>query len=251
MTPPMCIGTMLRHVRREIKTGRTRSSGGGRELTPAEMTALHKKRDALLRHQEAAAEAKRQKCIDSINDHTPLQVDHDSNSTSSQRQADPVIATNTGMVTDSEMRSGEGAVPKRKREDSLYVIQNTRIPGELKIGRSVNVTQRCNNLHRCQNFSVRVHAEFPGYGHLERQIHEALKAVQVQDVPGTEWFLCSPAVAIGIIANLIALSESQSPAPALTTPPVLTRQEMMEALAINGCVLDDEDSEEQSDEGEM
>ena len=108
--------------------------------------------------------------------------------------------------------------------------------------------QRCNTLQSCQNFRIRVHAEYPGYGGLEHQVHEALKTLQVQDVSGTEWFLCTPAEAMEAITTVIA-SESQEPQ--LTTDPYLqpplTMEEMVQAL---GSVFDDEESVLDDEESE-
>ena len=88
--------------------------------------------------------------------------------------------------------------------DSLYIMQNTRIPHEVKIGRSCDVVKRYRQLQACQNFRLTVHAIFQGCGKLESQVHAVLKAVQVQKVPGKEWFRCTPAEAMRTIAALIA-----------------------------------------------
>ena len=99
---------------------------------------------------------------------------------------------------------------KRKRYsqemtgDNLYIMQNTRIPHEVKIGRSCDVVKRCFGLQSCQNSRITVHAIFQGCGKLESQVHAVLKAVQVQKVPGKEWFRCTPAEAMRTIAALIA-----------------------------------------------
>ena len=99
---------------------------------------------------------------------------------------------------------------KRKRYsqemtgDNLYIMQNTRIPHEVKIGRSCDVVKRYRQLQVCQNFRITVHAVVQGCGKLESQVHKALKAVQVQKVPGKEWFRCTLTEAMRAITDLIA-----------------------------------------------
>ena len=108
---------------------------------------------------------------------------------------------------------------KRKRSsqqvtgDSLYIIQNDRIPHEVKIHRSGDVVKRCIALQGCQIFRVTVHAVYPGCGKLEYQVHQALKGVQVQKGPGREWFRCEPAEAMRIITILIVLQHNTVPLP--------------------------------------
>ena len=60
----------LSNVRTEMKFGRTRTKGGGRDFTPEEMAALAKKRDGLVQLLKESSEAKRRKIIDPINLHT-------------------------------------------------------------------------------------------------------------------------------------------------------------------------------------
>ena len=94
------------------------------------------------------------------------------------------------------------ALKHSKRVD-LYIMQNTRIPGEIKIGRSHNITRRRNSLMSSHNFNIETHAIFPGYGYLEHHVHNAFQPMQVQDVAGTEWFTCTPAHTIQTVASLI------------------------------------------------
>jgi len=70
-------------------------------------------------------------------------------------------------------------------------MENSRIPGELKVGRSGDVAARQRDLQGCQNFTVVVHAVFPKAGRLERAVHEQLADFRVQGAPGTEWFKAS------------------------------------------------------------
>ena len=80
-------------------------------------------------------------------------------------------------------RAAEPAGP-----DDLYIMQNSRIPGEFKIGRSRDVCARQRDLQASQNYRMIVHAVFPEAGHLERRVHDILADCRVQGAPGTEWF---------------------------------------------------------------
>ena len=75
--------------------------------------------------------------------------------------------------------------------DDLYIMQNSRIPGEFKIGRSKDARARQKDLQASQNFHMIVHAVFPEAGHLEKRVHDILAAHRVQDAPGAEWFKTS------------------------------------------------------------
>jgi len=72
--------------------------------------------------------------------------------------------------------------------DDLYIMQNSRIPGEFKVGRSKDVTARQKDLQGSQNFHMIVHAVYPGAGHLEKRVHELLAPYRRDGFPGTEWF---------------------------------------------------------------
>ena len=80
-------------------------------------------------------------------------------------------------------RAAEPAGP-----DDLYIMQNSRIPGEFKIGRSRDVRARQRDLQASQNYRMIVHAVYPEAGHLERRVHDILADCRVQGAPGTEWF---------------------------------------------------------------
>ena len=83
-------------------------------------------------------------------------------------------------------------------------MKNTMIPNDVKIGRSVDVNTRRKSLESSQNFYIVTHAEFPGYGHLEQKVHNALKDIRVQNVRGKEWFRCTVGDAIKAIASIIS-----------------------------------------------
>ena len=72
--------------------------------------------------------------------------------------------------------------------NDLYIMQNSRIPGEFKIGRSRDVRARQRDLQASQNYRMIVHAVYPEAGHLEGRVHDILAHCRVQGTPGTEWF---------------------------------------------------------------
>ena len=122
------------------------------------------------------------------------------------------------------------AVKRSKQADSLYIMRNTRLPDEIKIGCSHDITQRRNSLMGGQKFNIETHATFPGYGYLEHNVHNALQSMQVQDVAGTEWFRCTPAVAIKTITDLISVSPG--PKDVECPPQVRASSAMMEKHAV-------------------
>ena len=56
----------------------------------------------------------------------------------------------------------------------LYVMQNSRIAAELKIGRSRDVEARRRSLQASQNFKMLVLAVFLQAGHIETSVHRIL-----------------------------------------------------------------------------
>ena len=89
-------------------------------------------------------------------------------------------------------------------EDDLYVMQNSRILGEVKIGRSSNPENRKRSLQASQNFRMNLLAAFPGAGHMEPRVHNMLAYCRVLDVPGREWFECSTQTAFAAIGTALA-----------------------------------------------
>ena len=72
---------------------------------------------------------------------------------------------------------------------SLYILHNTRIPGELKIGKtSRNVDERVRDLCACQNFQIETLCIFPGMGEIEARVHRMLENRRVKSGSGREWF---------------------------------------------------------------
>ena len=82
-------------------------------------------------------------------------------------------------------------------------MTNSLLPNDVKIGRSADVNQRRKSLEASQHFYIYVEAEFPGYGYLERDVHDLLKKYQVKNVKGKEWFRISVAHALRAIASIM------------------------------------------------
>jgi T5orf172 domain len=84
-------------------------------------------------------------------------------------------------------------LPKRQKvDDTLYLIHNPRIPGEVKVGRARDVEARLKDLSSCQNFSLELLQAWPGLGCLEREVHHQLDARRLRGYPGREWFRLDP-----------------------------------------------------------
>ena len=104
--------------------------------------------------------------------------------------------------------------------DHLYVMRYI-FDGEVKdtlvkIGRSKCPEKRRRSLEQCQCFRVHLSACFHGCGDHEHLVHSHLtsKGLQIQDVPGTEWFHMSLAEAvqeIGIVLKDVCDVELEPP----------------------------------------
>ena len=90
-----------------------------------------------------------------------------------------------------------------RETDHLFVMQNDRIPGEINIGRSINVLQKRNQLQASQNFNMKVIVIFYSYGYLESVVHQHLKEQRVKHIPGHTWFNSTPCDAILLISSLM------------------------------------------------
>ena len=105
-------------------------------------------------------------------------------------------------------RSGEEGQEQQEDQehvtDSLYIMKNSMLPNSVIIGRSADVNARRTSLEASQNFNILVHAELPGYGYLEREVHDLLKDCQIKNVKGKEWFRCSVSHAMKAIASVVS-----------------------------------------------
>ena len=150
-------------LRWNIKHGKTTSSTHSRLLRPEEIEERKKQLDALL--------------------------------------ADPIRTSVDPGST--QPTSTEPAIPPGPGTHDLYVMENSRIPGELKIGCSKDVPRRKRDFEAQQNFRINVIAVFPGKGYLEREVHLQLSHLRVAECAGTEWFKCSLGEALAAIDQVL------------------------------------------------
>lgn len=87
--------------------------------------------------------------------------------------------------------SREYAVAEEHIPDSLYIMENPRLPGEIKIGRSHNPEERAKQLSAGQNFRIVVKRSYGEKGFLEKTLHHKLKHRRVEQGAGVEWFKVS------------------------------------------------------------
>ena len=92
-------------------------------------------------------------------------------------------------------------------KDHLYVMQNSRIPSELKIGRSLDPSRRSKELGRSHNFRMDILRVYHACGDLEATVHKRLKARQVSEGDGQEWFQIDLQTLELIIQGVIAESQ--------------------------------------------
>jgi hypothetical protein len=75
--------------------------------------------------------------------------------------------------------------------DALYIMENPRIPGEVKVGRSQSPEERAKQLSAGNNFRLVVRRSYGEKGFLEKTIHQKLKCRRVEEGAGIEWFKVS------------------------------------------------------------
>ena len=92
----------------------------------------------------------------------------------------------------------------------IYVLQYSTVWGCAKIGRSSNVQSRIRCLEKGHNFRIVLVAVYPGKGHLERRVHQELKAYQSNSGAGSEWFDLSADYALKVINEVIQQSQEES-----------------------------------------
>jgi hypothetical protein len=86
---------------------------------------------------------------------------------------------------------GDFLVTEEYFPDSLYIMENPRIPGEVKIGRSQNPEERAKQLSAGNNFRLVVRRSYGEKGFLEKTLHQKLKRRRVEEGAGIEWFKVS------------------------------------------------------------
>ena len=105
--------------------------------------------------------------------------------------------------TRSLVQGAKFRVTDESRPDSLYIMVNPRIPGEIKIGRSCDPEERAKQLSNQQNFRLVVKHSYKDKGFLEKIIHQKLKHCQVEEGAGVEWFRVSVEEANSLIIATI------------------------------------------------
>ena len=95
------------------------------------------------------------------------------------------------------------------RKDDLYIMQNSRIPDEMKVGRSHDPAQRARDLGRSHNFRMQILKTYPSQGFLESTVHKRLHARKVTEGEGQEWFQVDVATIDMIVQGAIAESQLQ------------------------------------------
>ena len=99
----------------------------------------------------------------------------------------------------------ETFIPNKK--DDLYLMANSRIPNELKVGRSMDPVRRARELARSQNFRMEIRKTYPCQGFLEATVHKRLHARRVSEGDGQEWFQVDVDTADMIVQGAIAESQ--------------------------------------------
>ena len=107
-----------------------------------------------------------------------------------------------------ESGSSDENAEVRPTGSNLYVMANSRIPGEYKVGRSKGVEQRREDLQNGQNFRMEIVATFPGAGYAEGSVHDRLAPSRVHEGAGREWFRASLSDILHAIGRII---ESEMP----------------------------------------
>ena len=116
----------------------------------------------------------------------------------------PEVTTNDLTTKISQL---EAETPLPPKKDDLYVMQNSRIPDEKKVGRSQDVSIRAKQLGQSQNFRMQILKVYSGQGYLESTIHKRLKARKVTEGDGQEWFQVDLQTIDMIVQGAIAESQ--------------------------------------------
>ncbi len=82
----------------------------------------------------------------------------------------------------------EESLETPSQSDSLYIMENSLIPGIVKIGRSMNPQERAKQLAASHPFKIVVQYSYGDKGFLEKTLHDQLKHRRVEGASGKEWF---------------------------------------------------------------
>jgi hypothetical protein len=99
--------------------------------------------------------------------------------------------------------SDEFTVTQELVPDALYIMENPRIPGEIKIGRSRDPEERAKQLCAGNNYRMVVKRTYGEKGFLEKTIHKKLKRRRVEEGASVEWFRISVEQAEALIVAAI------------------------------------------------
>ena len=88
-------------------------------------------------------------------------------------------------------------------------MANSRIPDEIKVGRSIDPPQRARDLHKSHNFRMQILKTYPCQGFLESTVHKRLSARRVTEGEGQEWFQVDVATIDMIVQGAMAESQLQ------------------------------------------
>ena len=99
--------------------------------------------------------------------------------------------------------SDEFTVTQELLLDALYIMENPRIPGEIKIGRSRDPEERAKQLCAGNNYRMVVKRTYGEKGFLEKTIHKKLKRRRVEEGSSVEWFRISVEQAEALIVAAI------------------------------------------------
>ena len=122
-----------------------------------------------------------------------------------KREADAEAEAEAEQPPEPPFEIVETFTPQKK--DDLYVMQNSRIPDEKKVGKSIDPEQRAKELGKSHNFKMQILKVYHGQGHLEATVHKRLKARNVTEGDGREWFRVDMATLDMIIQGCIGESQ--------------------------------------------
>ena len=106
-------------------------------------------------------------------------------------------------LTSAASTSEEFLVTQELVPDALYIMENPRILGEIKIGRSRDPEERAKQLCAGNNYRMVVKRTYGEKGFLEKTTHKKLKRRRVEEGASVEWFRISVEQAEALIIAAI------------------------------------------------
>ena len=120
-----------------------------------------------------------------------------------RRQAARARQTHKSCSEAATRSSEEFTVTQELHPDSLYIMENPRIPGEIKIGRSRDPEERAKQLCAGNNYRMVVKRTYGEKGFLEKTIHKKLKRRRGEEGASVERFRISVEQAEALIVAAI------------------------------------------------